>query len=220
MKKILVVLMVLPAMLFAAAVFAENDLLFNPTATNIVATHNPRTPTPFTRVWTQSAGELPIARLQEKYTNLTLNWAMMLAAMSQSDHPTVAYMNVAWGNQSAYVLCTMNVPESNLFQLTFRIDLEVVGGTIPAGTVVGVSEFRVRFENLKTVLTADLQFEPDFFPEVIPEGGLTITDQVVPGSWKTAKRGLIKAEHWFTSVEPPSGEDPIVTHLVDNILVF
>ena len=213
--------MVLSAMLFAVAVFAQSDKLFNPTATNIVATHNPRTSTPFTRVWTQSAGELPIARLREKYTNLPLNWPMMLAAMSNSDHPTVAYMHIAWADQSAYVLATMNVPESDLFQLTFRIDLEVVGGTIPAGTVVGVSEFRVRFENLKWVLTADLQFEPDFFPEVIPEGGLTITDQVVPGSWKTARRGLVRAEHWFTSVEPPSGvDDPIVTYLVDDILIY
>lgn len=196
----------------AASHAAENR--FAPQVGVVVGASTTNTRAPFTRVWTQQAGELAMARLQERYENVLVDVPMMLRAMKEQKNPVVAYTSVVWGDQLLRVVCFMDESRSSVLHRSFMIVLEVSEGSVgpvPAGTVLGESVFRVLVENGQPVMTADLRFTPGIFPDVLPST-FSIADQVVPNSWLTFRPGDLVAEHTFTSVPPVDGSPPIVYH--------
>jgi len=196
----------------AALPAAENE--FAPQVGVVVGASTTITRAPFTRVWTQQAGELAMARLQERYENVLVDVPMMLRAMREQDNPVVAYTSVVWGDQLLRVVCFMDESRSSVVRRSFMIVLQVSEGSVgsvPVGTILGESVFRLLLENGTPVMTADLRFTPGIFPDVLPST-FSIADQVVPSSWLTFRPGDLVAEHTFTSISPPDGSPPIVYH--------
>jgi hypothetical protein len=190
------------------------DYKFAPQTGIVVGATSPLTPAPFTRVWTQQAGELAIARLQERYENAIVNIPMMLKAMREQTNPVVAYTSVVWGDQLLRIVCYMDESRSSILRRSFEIVLEVADGSVssvPVGTILAESVFRVLLENGQPVMTADVYFTPGIFPDVLPTT-LSIADQVVASSWLTFRPGTLVAEHTFTSIAPPDGSPAIVYH--------
>ena len=214
-------ILVLTILLFVASPvssLAQPTLSFRPQAANIVGTDRARTSIPFTRVWTQLAGELAIHRVQERYVNLTLNFPQSIQSVLRPP-PIIAYMSYVWADQLLRVVCTIDLSESDLLAGRFVIVLTVGDGSIgatPVGTVLGRSDFRVSFEGGVSILTADFQYTPGVFPPVLPTS-LTITDQLVPDLYRTTRPGAVIAEHTFTSVQPPDGSDPIIYTVQETI---
>jgi hypothetical protein len=212
---ILATLLALPAVAAQAA-----GPRFEPQAANVLGTDKPGTGLPFTRVWTQMPGELSMSRTQEEYVNLVPDYLMMGRALLKDPNPIVAFMNITWADQLLRITCRMDRANSNILRREFRVVMTATEGTTgdtPVGTVVGLSDGKVFSEGGLTVMTADVAWTPGVLPDVIPAGGLTMTDQLVPGLWKTDKPGRVYAKHIFTSIVPPDGGDKIVHTVVEGI---
>ncbi len=208
-------LVVLTAWMMAGAALSHGaEHKFSPQTGVIVGATTALTPAPFTRVWTQQAGELAMARLQERYENAIVNVPVMLRAMREQENPVVAYTSVVWADHLLRVVCYMDESRSSIVRRSFLIVLEVAEGsvgTIPVGTVLAESVFRFLWQEGQPVMMADVHFTPGIFPDVLPST-LSFADQVVPDSWWTFRSGRLVAEHTFTSISPSDGSAPIVHH--------
>ncbi len=218
MNHVILALTMLLSVGFPTSSLAQRALSFRPQAANIVGTDQARTPIPFTRVWTQLAGELAIRRVQEKYVNLTLNLPQGFRTVLKNP-PVIGYMSYAWADQLLRVVCTIDLSRSALLAGRFAIVLTVSEGSIgstPVGTILGVSDFRVFLADGVSVMTADFRYTPGVFPEVLPTS-FTITDQMVPDLFRTSRPGAVIAEHTFTSIQPPDGSHPIIYTVREEI---
>lgn len=185
---------------------------FSPRTGVMVGAATALTAAPFTRVWTQQAGELAMARLQERYENAVVNVPVMLRAMREQENPVVAYTSVVWADHLLRVVCYMDESRSSILRRRFLIVLQVAEGsvgTIPVGTILAESVFRFLWEEGQPVMTADVHFTPGIFPDVLPST-LSFADQVVPDSWWTFRSGSLVAHHTFTSISPGDGSPPLV----------
>jgi hypothetical protein len=213
----------LPVMLsLAGTAFAKSPPVFQPQAVNVLGTTHPATGLPFTRVWTQMPGELSMSRTQEEYVNLVPDYLMIGRTLLKDPSPIVAFMNIVWADQLLRITCRMDRANSNVVRGEFRVVMTATDGTTgntPVGTVVGLSDGKLFRQGGLTVMTADVAWTPGIFPDVIPAGGLTMTDQLVPGLWKTDKPGRVYAKHIFTSIPPPDGGEPIIYTVQEGLPV-
>src|ERR1700704_5582292 len=86
-------LLVLP---LPTGTFAKGQPSFQPQAVNVLGTVKAGVPITFTRVFTQTAGELAIGVTQEHYVNMVPNWLMIAAITLKDPHPPVAYIDITW----------------------------------------------------------------------------------------------------------------------------
>lgn len=211
MQKSLTVLAALWLTVLPTSSLAQNKYSFSPQASNVLGTTQSNKPTPFTRIWTQMAGELAISRFQERYEGIATDNLKLVQLLSRYP-PVVAYMNVAWSNQLLHLLCTADLLKSNPLEGRFLIVLTVAEGSlssIPVGTVFALSQFHMWVENGVDTMTADVQLTPGILPSVLPSS-LTMTDQIIPDLWRTPYGpGKVVAEHTFTSVQPGDGSAPL-----------
>src|SRR5262245_40176509 len=208
-----VVVLVIPA-----AAFAQSRS-FQPQATNVLGTGKARTLITFTRVFTQAAGELSLARTQEHYVNLEPNWIKIGLAALFEPEPVVAYLSITWADQVLRVTCFLDRTRSDLLRGHFLITMRATEGTIgaiPVGTVIGLSEGRAFFDGGVPVIEADVTWTPGIFPHVLPTS-FNMAHQLVPELWLTGGAGRVIARHTFTSPQPLDGSLPIVYAVPEGI---
>jgi hypothetical protein len=194
---------------------------FAPKSASVVGADTALTPIPFSRVWTQRAGEIAISRAQARHINLSLDFPKMLRRLSEEDEPIVAYTTVAWADELVRIVCVVDKSRSSLPLLRFRIVLRVTEGSIGSlapGTTFAETVFRIFFQDGNLVMTSDFQFAPGIVPEVLPTD-FTFGEHVVPDSWITFRPGEAIVENTFTSVEPPDGSEPRVHKVVERFTV-
>jgi hypothetical protein len=193
------------------ATSADDAPSFQPQALNVLGTVRAGVPITFTRVFTQTAGELAIAVTHEHYVNLVPNFVMIAQqALTHREFP-VGYIDVTWANQVVRVTCFLDRAESDLVHRRFHVTMKATRGTTgstPVGTVVGLSIGHAFLQDGMWVMEADVTWTPGVFPEVRPTS-FTMTHQLVPGLWKTGQPGHVVAGHTFTSVPPPDGSEPV-----------
>lgn len=189
------------------------EFRFHPRATTILGADTADTPLPFTRVFTQQAGELAISHIRERYVNLGPYWEKLIRGWIENEMALVGTMTIAWGGEFLRVECLMDRSRSNPFAGKMFIVLEVVeGSTFPAGTLLGEAVALITTEDGDTVMTVELDVEPGIFPQILPTG-LIVADLVNPDMMRVPRRGVFLAEYEFTSVAPPDGSSPL-THTV------
>ncbi len=190
---------------------ADDAPSFQPQAVNVLGTVKAGVPITFTRVFTQTAGELPIAVTHEHYVNLVPNWLMIARNVLTPRPFPVAYVDITWADQVLRLTCFLDRAESDLLHRRFHVTMKTTRGTkgsTPVGTVAAVSIGRAFQQDGMWVIDADVTWTPGIFPEVMPTS-FTIAHQLVPGLWKTGQPGVVVAGHTFTSVPPPDGSEPL-----------
>jgi hypothetical protein len=211
MKRARVVAVLVSALAFPLAASADDALSFQPQAVNVLGTAKAGVPITFSRVFTQTAGELAIAVTHEHYVNLVPNWLMIARLALTDPEAPIAYIDITWADQLVRVTCFLDRAESDLVHRRFHVTMKATRGTkgsTPVGTVVGVSIGRAFQQDGMWVIESEVTWAPGVFPEVRPTS-FTMTHQLRPGLWKTGRPGLVVAGHTFTSVPPPDGSDPV-----------
>ena len=190
---------------------AEDAPSFQPQAVNVLGTGKAGVPFTFTRVFTQTPGELAIAVTHEHYVNLLPNWLFIARKVLTPRPFPVAYVDITWADQVLRLTCFLDRAESDLLRRRFHVTMKVTQGTkasTPVGTVAAISIGRAFQQDGMWVLDADVTWTPGIFPEVMPTS-FTIAHHLVPGLWKTGQPGVVVAGHRFTSVPPPDGSEPL-----------
>lgn len=208
-------------LVFSAQGAKGGTVEFRPEATSVVGVDTAMTRSPFTRVWTQSAGEIAIDRVHARHVNLSLNFPRMLRAFREEEEPVVAYTTVSWGDELVRIVCVVDKSRSSLPLLRFRIILRVTEGstgTVAPGTAFAETLFRIFFEEGKLVMTSTFEFTPGIVPQELPTN-FTFSEHVLPDSWMTFRPGEVIVENTFTSVEPPDGGEPRVHQVVERFHV-
>jgi hypothetical protein len=221
MKRARIVAVLLLVQAFPPATFAESPPPFRPQAASVLGTAKAGAPITFTRVFTQTAGELSIGITQEHYVNMVPNWFQIAEAVLKDPHPPVAYIDITWADQLLRVTCFLDRADSDLVRRRFHVTMKATEGTTgstPVGTVVGISIGRAFRQAGMWVITADVTWTPGIFPEILPTS-FTMAHQLVPGLWKTDQPGRVFSQHTFTSIPPPDGSPPIVYSVQEGIPV-
>lgn len=189
------------------------EFSFQPRVVTILGADTADTPLPFTRVFTQQAGELSIRHIRERYVNFGPYWEKLIRGWIENEMALIGTMTITWGGEFLRVECLMDRSRSNPFAGKMVVILEVVeGSTFPAGTILGEAVALLTTENGDSVMTVELEVEPGIFPEILPTG-LIVADLVNPDMMRVPRRGAFVAEYEFTSVAPPDGSSPL-THTV------
>jgi hypothetical protein len=198
---------------------AQRQWRFRPQAANVLGTPKARTPITFTRVFTQEAGELGLARTQEHYINLEPNWLKIGIGAFFNPELVIGYISITWADEVVRVTCFLERAKSDLLRGQFFITMRATEGTIgavPVGTVVGTSVGRAFAEAGVSVIKADVDWTPGIFPEVLPTS-FNMAHQLVPELWLTGGSGHVIALHTFTSVHPPDGSLPLIYLVQEGI---
>lgn len=198
---------------------AQGRRIFQPQATTVLGTDGARQPITFTRVFTQKPGELALARTEEHYVNLEPNWLKIAFMVIREAEPTVGYFNIMWGDEVVRVTCFLVRDRSDLLRGHFLVEMRATEGTIgtiPIGTVVGISEGRAFQDDGVPVIQADVRWTRGIFPDVLPTQ-FNIAHQLVPDLWVTGGPGRVISRHTFTSIRPPDGSAPIVHSVQEGL---